>query len=278
MFGPLFKKITLAAAVAVAVTGCAVSPTGENTLLLNSAADMNKMGAESFEEMKQKIPIEKDAKTNRYVQCVAQAVVDKVPAKYGYQPNDWEVVVFDEPDTVNAFALPGAKIGVYTGILKVAQNQDQLAAILGHEVSHVLAQHSNARMSQQQMSQLGIMAASMVMADRLDDSTQQTAVTAMGIGAQYGLLLPFSRRHESEADRMGQELMAEAGFDPREAVTLWQRMSAEGGSSTPELMSTHPANDTRIQQLDAQLAANMPIYEQARAAGERPNCNSYKPK
>lgn len=268
---------SLSLALSVTLSGCAVSPSGERTLLLNSPAQMNAMGSQSFEQMKEKIPIETDARTNRYVECVSDAIVMQVPREYGYAPQDWELVVFKD-EAVNAFALPGGKIGVYTGMLKVANNQHQLASVIGHEVSHVLAQHSNARMSQQQLTQLGIVATSVALADRVDSRTQQATIMALGLGAQYGILLPYSRRHESEADMLGQELMAKAGFDPREAVTLWQTMAQQGGAAPPELLSTHPAPGTRIQQLDAQVSRYMPLYQQALAEGRKPSCDRLKPR
>jgi len=268
---------SLSLALSVTLSGCAVSPSGERTLLLNSPAQMNAMGSQSFEQMKEKIPIETDARTNRYVECVSDAIVMQVPREYGYAPQDWELVVFKD-EAVNAFALPGGKIGVYTGMLKVANNQHQLASVIGHEVSHVLAQHSNARMSQQQLTQLGIVATSVALADRVDSRTQQAAIMALGLGAQYGILLPYSRRHESEADMLGQELMAKAGFDPREAVTLWQTMAQQGGAAPPELLSTHPAPGTRIQQLDAQVSRYMPLYQQALAEGRKPGCDRLRPR
>jgi predicted Zn-dependent protease len=268
---------SLALTATLGLTGCAVSPTGERTLLLNSSTQMNELGSQSFEQMKEKIPIETDARTNRYVECVSDAIVMQVPRKYGYAPQDWELVVFKDK-AVNAFALPGGKIGVYTGMLQVANTQHQLASVIGHEVAHVLAQHSNARMSQQQLTQLGIMATSIALADRVDSKTQQAAVMALGLGAQYGILLPYSRKHESEADMLGQELMAQAGFDPREAVTLWQKMAQKGGAAPPELLSTHPAPGTRIRQLDGQVSQYMPLYQQALAAGRKPDCDRLRPR
>ncbi len=277
MLHACIKRLALVAGLSILTAGCAVSPTGEKTLLLNSPAQMKAMGTQSFEQMKEKLPAEDDARTNRYVQCVADAIVMQVPREYGYAPQDWELVVFKD-DAVNAFALPGGKIGVYTGMLKVADNQHQLASVIGHEVSHVLAQHGNARMSQQQLTQLGMAAATIALADRVDSKTQQAAILALGLGAQYGILLPYSRKHESEADMLGQELMAQAGFDPREAVVLWQKMAQKGGATPPELLSTHPAPTTRIHQLDAQVQQYMPLYQQARAAGRRPDCDRLKPR
>ncbi len=277
MLARILKRSGVVVLLSLAATGCAVSPTGENTLLLNSPQQMNAMGTQSFEDMKEKLEIEKDKGVNRYVECIADPIVMQVPREYGYAPQDWELVVFKD-DAVNAFALPGGKMGVYTGMLKVADNQSQLASVIGHEVSHVLAQHSNARMSQQQLTQLGIMATSIVLADQVDTKTQQAAVMALGLGAQYGILLPYSRSHESEADMLGQELMAKAGFDPCEAVKLWQKMAQQNSSAPPELLSTHPASTTRIRQLDSQLTQYYPLYQQAQAEGRRPNCDALKPR
>ncbi|MDY6890914.1 MAG: M48 family metallopeptidase [Pseudomonadota bacterium] len=267
----------LALAATLALGGCTVSPTGERTLLLNSPEQMKALGTQSFEQMKAKLPIEQDARITRYVACVADAIVMQIPPRYGYAPQEWELVVFKD-EAVNAFALPGGKIGVYTGMLEVADNQHQLAAVIGHEVAHVLAQHSNARMSQQQLTQLGIMATSVALADRVDSKTQQAAILALGLGAQYGILLPYSRKHESEADLLGQELMAQAGFDPREAVTLWQKMAQRGEAAPPELLSTHPAPTTRIQRLETQVGHYQPLYRQALASGRQPNCDRLRPR
>ncbi|ULG68075.1 M48 family metallopeptidase [Marinobacterium sediminicola] len=273
----MLKRIGLVTLLSMTAAGCAVSPTGQKTLLLNSPAQMNAMGTQSFEQMKEKLSVEDDTRVNRYVQCVADAIVMEVPGEYGYAPQDWELVVFKD-EAVNAFALPGGKIGVYTGMLKMTDNQHQLASVIGHEVSHVLAQHGNARMSQQMLTQLGMAAATIAMADRVDSKTQQAAILALGLGAQYGILLPYSRQHESEADTLGQALMAQAGFDPREATTLWQKMGQKGGATPPELLSTHPAPNTRIQQLNAQVEQYMPVYQQARASGRKPDCDRLKPR
>ncbi|KEA63851.1 Zn-dependent protease with chaperone function [Marinobacterium lacunae] len=270
------KRILTTALLSLAATGCAVSPTGEKTLLLNSSAQMNSIGSQSFEEMKKQKPIEQDAKTNKYVACIANAIVAQVPREYGYQPSQWELVVFKSDDK-NAFALPGAKIGVYTGMIKLAKNHHQLASVIGHEVAHVLAQHSNARLSQQQLTQLGLATTSLILGETVDSTTRQAALNAVGLGAQYGILLPYSRRHESEADQLGQELMAKAGFDPREAAALWQEMSKQGGATPPEFLSTHPAPATRIQQLSAQADTYLPVWREAINNGRHPDCDRFKP-
>ncbi len=168
-------------------------------------------------------------------------------------------------ESPNAFALPGGKMGVYTGMLEVAENQDQLAAVLGHEVGHVLAQHANERMSQQQVTSIGLAVAA---GTGLDSASMQ----ALGLGAQIGILLPYSRTHESEADIIGLDLMAKAGFDPRESVQLWKNMQKAGGGTPPEFLSTHPSSGTRIDNLIGQMANALQTYNDARARGNKPNC------
>jgi len=231
------------------LAGCATSPLGRSQLTLVNDDELNKMGVQAFEDIKKKTPTSKNAKVNAYVQCVAQAVASK--AKGAHVPSSWEVAVF-ESDQVNAFALPGGKIGVYTGLLKVAENQDQLATVIGHEVGHVIARHGNERMSQAQA------------ADKVKQLAGQFAggggivstagMGALGVGLEYGVLLPYGRTQESEADKIGLDLMAESGFDPRESVKLWENMArASGGNKPAELLSTHPAETTRISHLNARM-------------------------
>jgi len=246
---------------------CATSPTGRTQLKLYSDATMDQLGLQAFDGIKRETPIEKDPAVNRYVSCVTDALVAALdPA----ERTGWEVVVFADP-TANAFALPGRKIGVHTGLLEVAKSQSQLAAVVGHEIGHVLADHSNERVSQQQMARAGMLIA----ASMTDPTTSSGQVTlaALGLGAQYGVLLPFSRTHESEADIIGLDLMARAGFEPRESVTLWQNMArASGGAGPPEWGSTHPSNQTRIAELRAHVPVADRLRDQARASGRRPDC------
>ncbi|MEQ1438058.1 M48 family metallopeptidase [Fontimonas sp. SYSU GA230001] len=244
--------VVLATAVAAA---CATSPTGRKQLRLVSDAEMSQMGIAAFQKLKTDTPPTRDAKVNGYVQCVAGAITREVGGA-------WEVQVFESKD-VNAFALPGGKIGVYTGLLKVTANQDQLAAVIGHEVSHVLAGHSASRVSNEMAAQLGVSV--------LASATGMSA-DMIGMGANLLLLLPYSRGDESEADILGQQLMARAGFDPAEAARLWVNMQRANGGAPPEFLSTHPSASTRIQDLNNNLARVQPLYEQARAAGKKPSC------
>lgn len=161
---------------------------------------------------------------------------------------EWEVAVIDS-EQANAFCLPGGKMAVYTGILPIAQNDDALAAIMGHEIAHAILRHGAERMAQQKLVQIGAVAAGMSTSD-MDPRQRQMLMAAIGVGTQYGVMLPFSRNHESEADYVGLMLASAACFNPAESIGLWQRMGANSaGKAPPEFMSTHPSSDTRIQQL-----------------------------
>ena len=251
----------LALLTTMVLAGCGTSPTGRNQLLVFPADQLDAMGVQAFDEMRSQLTVESDPAINDYVRCVANAITEEVPDKR----TNWEVVVFKD-DNVNAFALPGGKMGVYTGMLKLVENQDQLASVLGHEVGHVIAQHGNERMSQQQLTNVALAAAAG--SGYLDTASMQ----ALGLGAQIGILLPYSRAHESEADVIGLDLMAEAGFDPRESVQLWKNMGKAGGGAPPEFLSTHPAGGTRIGNLLSRMADALRSYNDARAKGRKPNC------
>ncbi len=161
----------------------------------------------------------------------------------------WEFNVVNDP-TVNAFCMPGGKVVVFTGILKVTQNEDALAVVMGHEVAHALANHGNERMSQMLAAQLGLTSLQVAMANK-PAQTRELVLAAAGVGAQVGVLLPFSRKHESEADEIGLYLMAMAGYNPEEAAPFWGRMNRLGGANPPEFLSTHPDPARRSEQLKA---------------------------
>lgn len=254
------------------LSACSTSSTGRNQVSLYSDAELNHMGVTSFEEMKKEIPISKDKATNAFVLCVADAITANMP-KSAHQ-GEWEVVVFDS-EQVNAFALPGGKIGVYTGILEVTENQDQLAAIIGHEVGHVLEHHSNERLSANKLSNVGLAVASIALGAG-DVDNKEIWVAALGIGVQYGVIMPYSRSHESEADIVGQDLMARSGFEPQASIQLWKNMSTLSKDAPPEFMSTHPSNETRIKQLNKHLAVSQPYYIAEKNSGNLPQC--VKPK
>jgi predicted Zn-dependent protease len=247
---------------ATALTGCATTPTGRSQLVLMPESEMTQMGLQAFANIKQETPVEQNTTTNRYVDCVANAITSQVGG-------NWEVVVFED-DSANAFALPGGKIGVHTGLLSVAENQHQLATVLGHEVAHVLARHSNERVSQQFAVEQGLGLINAL--GNPQSATGQTLMGLLGVGAQYGILLPYSRVQESEADRLGLDLMARAGFDPSESVSLWENMGRAGRGQPPEFLSTHPSHSTRIRDLNARIPAALQLQRTAAQQGRRPSC------
>jgi predicted Zn-dependent protease len=258
------KKTVLVTTVAL-VAACSTSPLGRNQFLLMPAAQMDEMGVAAYSQLKSETPVSKDGRKVTYVRCIADHITATLDSD-----QQWEVNLFQD-DSANAFALPGGKIGVNTGLLTVATNQHQVAAVMGHEVGHVLAQHSNERVSLQYATQSGMQ----ILAAVAGEATQEKQMLfgLLGLGAEYGIALPFSRKHESEADVIGLQLMAQAGFDPRESVSLWENMAAASGGSPPQFLSTHPSHATRIRDLQARLPEVMPLYQQAQAAGRRPNCS-----
>ena len=242
------KRVILLACTFV-FAACSSSPTGRQQVLLFSSSDMSQLGVQSFQELKKQEKINNDPKINQYVQCVSDAIT----ARLAPQPDfsEWEVVVFDSKQ-VNAFALPGGKIGVYTGLLDVAKNQDQLATVIGHEIGHVMARHSNERISRSQLADAGLQLSNAVLSG---SEYQGIAMAGLGLGVQYGILMPYSRAQERESDIIGLRLMAESGFDPKQSVELWKNMAeASAGKQPPELLSTHPSHSTRIKELQAEIA------------------------
>jgi predicted Zn-dependent protease len=171
----------------------------------------------------------------------------------------WEFNLIEDDETANAWVMPGGKAAVYTGILKYTQDDTGLAVVLGHEVAHAIAGHGNERMSQGMMAQMGAVALSVALASQ-PAVTQDLFMQAYGVGTNVGVLLPYSRLHESEADRIGLVIMARAGYDPEAAVPFWKRMNASGGARPPELLSTHPAPSSRIANIKKHLPEAMRHY------------------
>ncbi len=254
--------------LALILISCATSPTGRKQVVLLGDGQINQLGAQSFEELKKQTPIERDPKINAYVKCITNPITEAARGRSSV--DSWEIVVFQDK-TPNAFALPGGKIGVHTGLLPIAKNEGQLAAVIGHEVGHVIAKHGNERMSQGTLAQV-IMAGADVATGGMTAGTKQAVMAGLGVGAQYGVLLPFSRAQESEADIIGLELMSKAGFDPHQSVELWRNMGAAGGGKPPEWMSTHPSDSTRMAGLSENIPKHVAAYESAKAAGRVPNC------
>ena len=236
-------------------SACATPPLGRRQLRIFPASEVNAMGITAFEKLKTETPSSKKGKINNYVRCVANAITAALPSSF--QQSGWEVAVFED-DSVNAFALPCGKIGVYTGPLKVAHNQHQLATVTGHEVAHVLANHSNERVSTAYATQAGVQQVAKIFSGASPE-TQQRALAVLGAGAQFGVALHFGRTQESEADILGIELMARAGFNPRQSIALWEGMAKAGGARPPEILSTHPAPQTRIDDLRKHMTKAVPF-------------------
>ena len=261
-------KLTSLALASMMLSSCATDPDGKKILALVDDKQMTSMGLSAFDELKAKTPIAQDQGVQRYVQCISQKLIAELPGDFSQLP--WEIVVFQD-DTPNAFALPGGKVGVHTGLLSVAQTEDQLAAVIGHELAHVTYKHGGQRVS----SQLAVQAASEVAQAYVGANGQERnryLDAAIGIGAQVGVLLPFSRKHESQADKAGQLLMARAGYDPAQASALWQNMMAGSKGAPPQWMSTHPDPEKRMEKLANRAPELIPLMETSRAQGKTPGC------
>jgi metalloendopeptidase OMA1, mitochondrial len=255
----LFSWIILWAGVLL-VSCVTISETGEKKLILISAQEEAKLGASSFSGLKKTEKISADPVANEQV----NRVVARLLPHTNTPVEQWEVTVFDNPSP-NAFALPGGKIGVHTGILKVAETDAGLATVIGHEIAHITLRHGAQRMTQQLGLTLGYSMLGLAMSQD-DYRTRQVALAVYGAGTQIGLVLPHSRGDELEADRIGLRYMAKAGYDPREASKFWQRMSQAGGDKPAEFLSTHPADQTRISQIEALIPEVIPYYEAAKTS------------
>jgi len=261
---PALKVTLILISASFTLISCATSPTGRNQLKLMPEDQMDQLGAQSFEEVKKKTPRSTDRQKISISECVARAVLDK----NNLNQKEWEIVVFKSPD-VNAFAVPGKKIGVYEGIFKTAKTPDQLAAVLGHEIGHVIAEHGNERVSQQLLIQSGLSVADIFVDSQTP--TGKAVIGGLGLGLMVGVALPFSRKHELEADLIGLDYMANAGFDPRQAITLWENM-AQLGSQGPQFISTHPNSDARIQQIRDHLNEALALQQKAIERFGKPQC------
>ncbi len=255
--------------VAFAVASCSSSPTGRSQMIWKSDKELEAQSRKAFNQMRASMPLSTDRKKIDFVYCVAEAVVAVLDPPYS--DFEWDLAVFDN-DAVNAFAMPGGKIGVFTGILKVTENQHQLAAVIGHEIAHVTARHSNERASRASLTGIGVNVAAIILGGGHRGATY-TAQQALDAGAAVGISLPHTRGQESEADIIGLEYMAKAGFDPRESVPLWQRMAASSEKAPAEFLSTHPASETRIENLVSEWPKTLPMYNEAIEEGRIPTCS-----
>ncbi len=247
---------TLASQLLVA---CQTVPiTGRSQLQLLPESEEMRMGVQAYQDIVGKSRISQDPAPNDLVTRVGRRIAEAT----GRRDLPWEFKVIDDSRQVNAFALPGGKVAVYTGILPVTRDDAGLAAVLGHEVSHVIAHHGGERVSQQLLVQAGLTATTAALS-RGDPQTVRSVSSLLGAGASVGLILPWSRQQESEADHLGLIFMAKAGYDPHAARDLWVRMAeaARGQARPPEFLSTHPADATRIRQIEQWLPDALQYYQ-----------------
>ncbi|MDA8124405.1 MAG: M48 family metallopeptidase [Deltaproteobacteria bacterium] len=250
------------------LAGCATVPmTGRSGLSLVSDGEMVSLGAQQYGEVLKKAKLSTNAAEVKMVRTVG-ARIAKASEEFlrdsgrgaDIAAYRWEFNLIEDDKTVNAWCMPGGKVAVYTGLLPVAKDETGLAVVMGHEVAHAIARHGNERMSQSLLAQLGGIGLSLALSQK-PQATQEIFMAAYGVTANVGFMLPYSRLHESEADRIGLSLMARAGYDPREAVALWERMNKLGGGRPAELLSTHPAPDSRIANIRAYLPEALGYYK-----------------
>lgn len=247
----------IALVAAAPLAGCATSSTGLGINLVPEA-QVEEEGVRAWQQLRAETPASPDAE----MQARARRVADRVLRQAGENPAQWEVEVF-KSNELNAFALPGGKIGVFEGMMKLANSDDELAAVIGHEIGHNKAHHAAQRMNTEMASQLGVGVLSSV----LGGGNTQMAAALLGAGAQYGLVLPYSRNQELQADQLGLHYMARAGYDPRAALALWHKMEQAAGGGPPSFLSTHPATAERIQGLQAQMPQAEQEYRASKAGG-----------
>jgi len=242
------------------LTACVSAPeTGRSQLLLVSPADEARMGFQAFQDLKRKTPVSSNRAASEQLGTVGRKI-----SSVAHMPNaQWEFVLFEDADNPNAFALPGGKVGVYTGILPITKNEAGLATVIGHEIAHAVARHGAERVSQSVLIQLGGTALSAALGSQ-SPMTRDLAMQAYGLGTTVGVSLPYSRTQELEADHLGLLYMARAGYDPREAIAFWKRFQAYGskrGGKPPEFLSTHPVDSRRIAQLERLMPKALAEYQ-----------------
>lgn len=249
------------------LVGCATSPTGRRQLLIVSEESAIAASKQAYVQMLE--PYAKDGKIDnqpalkkRVYRITGRLIAQAIRMRPATQNWEWSITIIDEPETVNAWAMAGGKMAIYTGLVnKIKPTDDELSQVLGHEIAHALAKHSAEKMSVAMASNAGIMAVGIL------TDTEGLALTGAALAAVVAIQMPNSRSAESEADRIGIELAAKAGYDPRAAVSLWRKMAKAGGGRPPEFLSTHPSPGNREQRLRAIAPQMMKYYNQK---GKRP--------
>jgi predicted Zn-dependent protease len=251
----------------VFAVGCAVAPiTGRKQLLVIPANEMLSLSSDSYSQVLKESKVSTNQKYNTMVQNVGvrlTAAVKEYMIKNGLESSiegyQWQYKVLQSKE-VNAWCMPGGQIAFYEGIMPICQDDNGVAVVMGHEIAHAIAQHGNERMSQQLVLQMGGVALSEALSTK-KETTQQLAMAAFGVGSAIGVILPYSRTHEYEADELGLYFMAMAGYDPRTAPEFWKRMLAQGSSGTPEFLSTHPDPQNRIKEMERKMSKALPYYQ-----------------
>ena len=259
------KYFVLTCALMICMTGCYTVPeTGRKGLSLAPGGLVNSQAASAFAKLKKSSKQSTDVAKNGRVRRITNRIVNAVGHAANIPPaSQWDVVVFEDDKMLNAFAMPGGKVGVYTGLMKLAQTDDELAVVIAHEIAHLSAHHGRERASHGLFAG-GLGALLGYTTKDMDDAKRNRILALYGGASTFGVMLPFSRKHESEADYMGLMYMARAGYDPRAAVTFWMKMAAQNKKAPPEFLSTHPSHQTRIHNLNLHMPRALQEYERAR--------------
>jgi predicted Zn-dependent protease len=247
---------------------CATVPvTGRKSLHILPDSELVSLSLDQYNAVLKKSKLSNDPEKVQMVKRVGERIAKATEDFFREQGMEseisnykWEFNLIEDDKTVNAWCMPGGKVAVYTGILPVTEDDTGLAVVMGHEIAHAIAKHGNERMSQGLLAQLGEIGLSAALSTH-PGPTSQIFMAAYGVGANVGLLLPYSRLQESEADHIGLILMAKAGYDPRQAIPFWQRMNKQGGKRPPEFLSTHPAPESRIKDIEAEIPEAMKYYK-----------------
>ncbi len=254
--------------LALLLAACATVPlTGRRQLSLIPDSQMNAMSFQQYDQVLAESSLSRNTSETAMIKRVGariQAAVEQYMAQNGLSSHlngyAWDFNLI-ESDQINAWCMPGGKVAFYTGILPVCQGEAGVAVVMGHEIAHAIAEHGGERMSHSMLMQMGGMALSEAIKSKPAE-TKAMYMNAFAVGSQYGAMLPFSRKHESEADHLGLIFMAMAGYDPRQAPVFWQRMGSLGGQKPPEFMSTHPADATRVRQLNEWMPEALKYYQE----------------
>ena len=234
--------------------------TGRTQVIAVSEEEAARLGARAYEQAVSQYPMIGEGPDSRRVLEITSRIASEAEEVIGAD-YDWRAALLSSRD-INAFALPGGKIAVFQGMLAVADTDDELAAVIAHEIAHVVARHGSERITQQQLAEMGQMAVGVALGD-MDPATRAAVLGALGVGAQFGVLMPFSRVHEAEADQIGLVLMARACYDPRAAPRLWRDMARAARGQAPEFLSTHPSHGSRIEALEARMDEALREYREA---------------